>query len=160
MPSVYQIRFTATGETQEYFGSRGDYYELRDGTQIDVRSQPIWCRRCGGFTDGESIERLEEIDQQIADLEDPRSELYRFARDTRPTPDGVLLRPHFTELLKRRRQWLMRPGVASEVPRMRLDRDRRVPYRRESRESDRPWLGRDHDHGPLQHVLQQPLLPA
>ena len=108
MPAVYQIQFTPSGETQEYFGSRGDSYELEDGTHIDVRSQPVWCRRCGEFTDGESIERLDEIDQQIADLQDPRSELYRLTRDTLPTADGrPRLRPHFTKLLRQRRRWLM-----------------------------------------------------
>ena len=90
MPAVYQIQFTPSGEAREYFGSRGDYYELEDGTHIDVRSQPVWCRRCGAFTDGESIERLDEIDQQIADLQDPRSELYRPTKSHFAIPGGFV----------------------------------------------------------------------
>src|ERR1700722_2688975 len=78
MPAVYQIRFLPGGQTEEFYGSRGDHYELPNGTHIDLRSSPVWCRRCNGFTDGEWIEALEEIDHQIADLRDPTSELCRF----------------------------------------------------------------------------------
>jgi hypothetical protein len=107
MPAVYEIKFLPGGEILEFYGSRGDYYELADGTHVDVRSQPVWCRRCGKFTDGEEIELLEEIDQQIADIQDPTSELYRMTKDTFPTADGrPRFRPHFTDLLRQRRRWL------------------------------------------------------
>src|SRR5436853_69594 len=101
MPSVYEISFSPSGETREYFGSRGDYYELEDGTYVDVRSTPVWCHLCHDFTGGESIEGLDEIDRQLADLGDPSSELYRLTSDTLPTPDGrPRLRPCFTETLR------------------------------------------------------------
>jgi hypothetical protein len=64
MPAVYRIKFLPGGETQELYGSRGDYYELANRTHLDLRSSPVWCRQCNGFTDGESIEVLEEIDRQ------------------------------------------------------------------------------------------------
>jgi hypothetical protein len=106
MPGVYQIKFLPGGETREFYGSRGDYYEFDDGSHIDVRSGPVWCRRCNGFTDGESIEGLDEIERQLADLDDPASELYRFTEDTSPTADGrPRLRPLVTELLTKRRRW-------------------------------------------------------
>ncbi len=103
MPAVYQIRFLPGGETREVCGSRGDYYELRDGSQIGVRSSPVWCRRCNDFTHGEAIEALEEIDQQIADLRDPTSELFRFYQDSASGSIGVVGIHLITELEKRRR---------------------------------------------------------
>jgi hypothetical protein len=106
MPAVYQITFLPSGETRVFCGSRGDYYEFDDGSQIDVRSTPVWCDRCHGFKDGESIESLEEIDQQLADLRDPRSELYRLTKDTFPTADKrPRFRPKYVKLLKQRRRW-------------------------------------------------------
>ncbi len=64
MPAVYQIKFLPGGETEELYGSRGDHYELAKGTHIDLRSTPVWCHQCDGFTDGESIEALEEIERR------------------------------------------------------------------------------------------------
>jgi len=105
MPAVYQIRFLPGGETRAVCCSRGDYYELRDGSHIGVRSSPVWCRRCNDFTDGEAIEALEEIDQQIADLRDPMSELFRFYQDNASGSLGVDGIHSIIELEKRRR-WL------------------------------------------------------
>jgi hypothetical protein len=103
MPAVYQIRFLPGGETQEFYGSRGDHYELADGTHIDLRSSPVWCRQCNEFTDGESIEALEEIDRQIADLRDPTSELFRLYQDSPTGSIGVDVIRLITRLEKRRR---------------------------------------------------------
>ena len=106
MPGVYEIRFLPSGRTREFYGSRGDYYEFEDGSHIDVSSGPVWCYRCHDFTDGESIESLETIDQQLADLQDPRSELYRSTKDTLLYNDGrPRFRPHYIDLLRQRRQW-------------------------------------------------------
>src|SRR4051812_31310696 len=103
MPAVYEIKFLPSGETLPFYGSRGNYYELDDGTQIDVRAAPVWCDRCNEFAEGESIEILEEIDQQLRDIRDPASQLYRDTEDTTPRPDGrPRLRPHFTEILRQR----------------------------------------------------------
>jgi hypothetical protein len=104
MPAFYEIRYLLQGTTEEFPGSRGNYYELEDGSHIDVRSRPVWCRRCGDFTDGESIESLDEIDRQLADLVDPRSELYRLAQRSLIRPRGRFRR-HWIELTKQRRQW-------------------------------------------------------
>ncbi len=107
MPAVYEIKFLPSGEVQEFHGSRGDYYELSDGSRIDVRSVPVWCRRCGRVEDGEAIEGVDALDRQLADLEDPTSELYRLTRDTLPSPDGnPRFRPIFAQKLLRRRHWL------------------------------------------------------
>jgi hypothetical protein len=103
MPSLYEIRHLPDGTTEEFPGSRGNYYELEDGLHIDVRSRPVWCRRCGEFTEGESIESLDEIDRQLADLVDPRSELYRFTQRSLSGPKGRFRR-HWIELTTQRRQ--------------------------------------------------------
>ena len=84
-------------------GSRGDHYELANGTHIDFCSSPVWCRQCDEFTDGESIEVLEEIDRQIADLRYPTSELFGFIRESGTDSIGVEGIRFITELEKRRR---------------------------------------------------------
>ena len=104
MPAVYQIKFLPGGETQGFYGSRGDHYELANGTHIDLRSSPVWCRQFHEFTDGESVETLEEIVRQIADLRDPTSELFRFFKDSSTNSigvDGI----HFISELEKRRRW-------------------------------------------------------
>jgi hypothetical protein len=97
MPSVYEIRFSPSGETREYFGSRGDYYELGDGSHVDVRSKPVWCHQCGEFTDGESIEGFDEIDRHLTELRDPTSDLSR----------GLRYRQQIIEQFEERRRWLI-----------------------------------------------------
>jgi hypothetical protein len=96
MPAVHEIKFLPGGETIEFYGSRGDYYELKDGSQISVISKPVWCRRCREFTDGESIEGLDEIDRLLADLHDPSSEVSR----------GLHYRLRIIEQMEQRRRWL------------------------------------------------------
>lgn len=104
MPALYEIRYLPEATTKEFGGSRGNYYEFEDGSHIDVRSEPVWCRQCGDYTDGESIEPLKEIDRQLADLADPRSELYRFTQVSLLGSDGRFRR-HWIELTKQRRRW-------------------------------------------------------
>lgn len=77
MPAMYEFRFLPEGRVQRFAGSRGNYYEFPDGSRIDVQTTPAWCRRCGKLSDGESIESLEQIDRELADLHDPCSELHR-----------------------------------------------------------------------------------
>src|SRR3954451_5521699 len=82
MPAVYEIKFLPSERVEFFAGSRGNYYEFEDGARLDMHTTAVWCRRCIKITHGEQIETLAEIDQQFADLRNPRSELYRFlARD-------------------------------------------------------------------------------
>ncbi len=104
MPPLYEIRYLPRGNTEEYCGSRGNYYEFDDGSHINVWSRPVWCRRCGHYTDGESIESLDEIDRQLADLEDPQSDLYRFTQKSLSKLGGGFRR-YWIELTKQRRRW-------------------------------------------------------
>jgi hypothetical protein len=104
MPALFEIRHLPQGTTLEFVGSRGNYYEFEDGSRIDVRSSPVWCRRCGDYTDGESIESLDEIDRQLADLVDPQSELYRITHWALSGPNGRFRR-HWIDLTNQRRRW-------------------------------------------------------
>ena len=78
MPAFYQITFLHEARVEEFGGSRGNYYEMNDGSHIDVETVPVWCNRCRAITDGERVEPLAEIDKQLADLHDPNSKLFRF----------------------------------------------------------------------------------
>jgi hypothetical protein len=110
MPGMYEITFLPEGKKERYFGSRGHYYEFDDGGHLDVDTVPVWCRRCDKFRGGERIESLEEIDKKLADLDDPKSDLYRFV--TRPLlpefePPGFRedFRRQRIEEIHKRRQW-------------------------------------------------------
>jgi hypothetical protein len=113
MPAVYEIRFLPEGRVAHFVGSRGNYYEFPDGSHLDVQTTPVWCRRCGRVTNGEQIESLEEIDRQLADLRDPRSELYRLlAKDYQCEHKNLgeaFTRLHSPER-ERRRLWRERRG--------------------------------------------------
>lgn len=107
MPGMYEIRFLPDGPVAEFAGSRGNYYELDDGSHLDMHTTPIWCLHCGKVTHGERIESLEEIDRQLADLNDSNSDLYRMtARGTLHELTGGgddYLQKRVDELLRRRR---------------------------------------------------------
>ena len=110
MPAFYEIRWLPDGRTQNFAGSRGNYYEFADGSRLDVHTTPVWCRHCGKVTHGEKIEALAEIDQQLADLHDPASELYRFTRRSLlPELDELMPRDKFRldmiEEAAKRRRW-------------------------------------------------------
>ncbi|HEX8915109.1 MAG TPA: hypothetical protein VF796_22350 [Humisphaera sp.] len=110
VPGLYTITFLPDGHPKDFAGSRGNYYELPDGTHVDLRSEPVWCHACAKVTHGEEIEPLAEIEKLVADLRDPSSEAYRsIMRATDPLLDGLLPRDKFRrsrlEDLDRRRRW-------------------------------------------------------
>src|SRR5688500_1465055 len=80
MPALYEIRWLPDGPTERFAGSRGNYYEFSEFDRLDLHSVPVWCCRCARITHGEDLSTLEEIDQQIRDLHDPKSQLYRMTR--------------------------------------------------------------------------------
>lgn len=95
------------GRVAEYAGSRGNYYEFEDGSTLEVLTTPVWCRRCGGITDGEEVESVEAIDRKIAELHDTTSTAYKIvARGVLHELSGggdEFLRERIEELRLRRR---------------------------------------------------------
>jgi hypothetical protein len=87
MPAYYQITFLPAGRTQEFAGSRGNYYRLPGGSEIQLSSRPVWCHRCGEVTNGEEIESVDAIDRRIAQLERLAEEIRR-EMTLPPTPDA------------------------------------------------------------------------
>ncbi len=77
MPAMYQIAFAPEGRTERFFGSRGNYYELEEGSHLDVYTTPVWCHHCASVTHGEDIWSLELLDQRLADLANPQSQEYQ-----------------------------------------------------------------------------------
>ena len=105
---MYKVIPRPKGRAALFAGTRGNYYDLGDGKRIDVETTPVWCHRCGGIRHGESIEPVGEIDQQLADLRNPRSKLYQlYAQDY--LEECKDLGPHFCrgliEALRLRRRW-------------------------------------------------------
>lgn len=84
MPAMYEVSFAPDGAIKQFVGSRGNYYEFHDGSHIDLETTPVWCHDCRKIAHGEQIESLEEIDKQLADLNDPASMLYG------PSPTSAL----------------------------------------------------------------------
>lgn len=77
---MYEIRRLPDGPTEQFAGSRGNYYEFSESDRLDLHSVPVWCHRCGKITHGEDLSTVREIDEQIRDLDDPSSQLYRMTR--------------------------------------------------------------------------------
>src|SRR5687767_12501724 len=89
MPGFYRLTFLPEGRTQDFAGSRGNYYRLADGNEITLYSRPVWCRGCGRVTHGEEIGQVEQIDEEIKRLERLAAEYWRdIARPPLPTPDA------------------------------------------------------------------------
>jgi hypothetical protein len=108
MPASYEIRRLPDGPIEEFFGSRGNYYEFSESDRLDLHSVPVWCACCAEFTEGEDLSTVEEIDQKIRALNDPASELYRMTRygllDDLFGKGQEFLRDQLGEL-QRRRRW-------------------------------------------------------
>src|SRR5688500_19585778 len=160
MPSMYKIRYQPQGKVERFYGSRGNYYEFEDGTHLDVHTNPAWCRACGGLTHGERIDSMAQIDQQIADLNDPSSELYRFTqRSLLPELDDLVPKDKFRldQLAEahKRRAWRQRRTSpprcircgSTDLLRFSNRRGRTAPRRRRH---DRGKL-----HWDVQHQLQR-----
>jgi hypothetical protein len=113
MPAFYRITFLPEGRTQDFAGSRGNYYRFVGGAEIQLYSDPVWCERCAKVTHGEKIESVQEIDKRIADLERLAAEIRReMTRPPLPTPDAPGDRHQQEQIaeLKLRREWRMRRG--------------------------------------------------
>ena len=79
MPATFEITYLRDGRTEETWLTRGLYYELENGQNLDVNTHIAWCSECKLFTDGELIQTPDEICNQIAELRDPSSAARKFA---------------------------------------------------------------------------------
>ncbi|HEX8913617.1 MAG TPA: hypothetical protein VF796_14760 [Humisphaera sp.] len=108
MPGFYLLTYLPSARTEHYADSRGYYYRLGDGREIDVRVSPVWCPRCSGVTDGEEIEPVREIDMRIADAERLAAEIRRDMETWLVThsdaPGDRIVRADI-EALRLRRSW-------------------------------------------------------
>lgn len=86
MPAFYRIQWHPDGPTQDFAGSRGNYYRLDDRNDIELYSQPVWCHGCVKVTHGERIESIQQIDQRIAHLEKLAAEI-RIEMTRPPLPE-------------------------------------------------------------------------
>ena len=77
MPVAYLITFQPSGKTVAFSGSRGNYYELENGMQIIMETEPVWCHVCAKIGHGESIKSPAEIDQAMTDLQNPDNRFER-----------------------------------------------------------------------------------
>ena len=111
MPALYRLTFLPEGRTEDFAGSRGNYYRLADGAEIELYSGPVWCERCAEATHGEEIESVQQIDRRIADLERLAAEIRReMTRPPLPTPDAPGDRDQQEQIaeLRLRREWRSR----------------------------------------------------
>ena len=108
MPGLYEIRFLPDGPVTRFAGSRGNYYEFADGSRLDLHTTPVWCRRCGQVTHGEKIETLEQIDREIADLQDPGTYAHQMWTEgvvNETLGGGDERRQSYIEEVRKRRWW-------------------------------------------------------
>ncbi len=107
MPGYYEIRWLPDGRSEQFAGSRGNYYEFSEADRLDLHSVPVWCHRCGTITHGEKLATVEEIDAEISDLSDPSSELYGMTQNTllAELGHGDEFRRERIAELQRRRRW-------------------------------------------------------
>jgi hypothetical protein len=108
MPALFEITFLPGGRKQRFAGSRGNYYRLDDGGQIDLHSHPVWCRRCSTISHGERIESVDDIDRQIAQLQDPSTLAYQMWTNNtfhEMFGGGEEMRRNYIDKVKKRRQW-------------------------------------------------------
>src|SRR4051812_20291860 len=76
MAAYYEVRFLPAGAVRQAAGSERNFYALEDGSRVNVRTTPVWCRHCGDFRDGEQIETLEGLDREIRQLSDPSTPVF------------------------------------------------------------------------------------
>ena len=70
VPGFYEIEFLPEGRTTTYAGSAGLHYLWPDGRRLDMRTVPVWCLQCDQVREGEQVEALAAIDDQVAGLRD------------------------------------------------------------------------------------------
>jgi hypothetical protein len=73
-------------------------YMLRDGSKLDIDSQPAWCYGCKRFVEVEKIESVAELDRQLAELQ-------HFYDSPGHIPPDRIIRIERLPVLRTRRIW-------------------------------------------------------
>jgi len=73
----YEILFLPEQRVIKFSDSCGEAYRLPDGQELQLKSSPVWCNRCGKVTHGEALPSLPAIDKSISDLERLAGEIRR-----------------------------------------------------------------------------------
>jgi hypothetical protein len=110
MPGFFQIKFLPDGPVTDFNGAKGNFYALDDGSRVEMSTRPVWCRHCGKVAHGEDIPSLAEIDNWLAELNNPTSRINRIPqRTSMPTKDDAIRieksRSERIEKAKRMRTW-------------------------------------------------------
>lgn len=53
--AAFTIRLLPDNEAQVLRLTRGNWYELEDGSRLPVATQPAWCPRCAAFVEAEFL---------------------------------------------------------------------------------------------------------
>jgi len=70
MPGMYEITLLPEKEVHRFCGTRGNYYQLPDGSKLNVHGKPAWCRQCQAFLEAEWIQSVPELEKAITDYSD------------------------------------------------------------------------------------------
>ena len=73
MPALYEITLLPEGKVHDFCGTRGNYYQLPDGSKLNVYGSPVWCRQCQAFSEAEWLQSIPELEQAVANYSDVNS---------------------------------------------------------------------------------------
>ncbi len=73
MPGMYEITLLPKKEVHRFYGTRGNYYQLPDGSKLDVHGSLVWCRQCQAFLEAEWLQSVPEIEQAVVAYSDVNS---------------------------------------------------------------------------------------
>jgi len=106
MARVYEITYLRTGKTETFYCADGLFYKVGDNAYIRLRAQIAWCPNCGQFVDAETIDSIEDTENELKQsIEQDRNRLKNF--DNMP-PE------RFTEKKKRSRDYYSRTLAEAE----------------------------------------------
>ena len=101
MPAFYKVRYS-DGRVEQTFGIRGLYYELADGETLDFHTEIAWCIKCDTLSDVEHLKTIPEVEQEIADMHDPSSNLYQMFFDSPAGQNGEFLKSQIADANRRK----------------------------------------------------------
>jgi hypothetical protein len=107
MPGVFELEWR-DGRKERTFGHRGYYYVFPDGKILSFLPEPGRCHQCRKVTLCERLEALDEIQKELAELEDPASE--------RSKRIALSSNPRFPQEWKRSRKSFLKHALLRTLP--------------------------------------------